>query len=123
MSTKMIDRAVWLKIVAALALALPGVALASGNVQVKLSEWDVGLRADGVTPGKVTFVVRNDGNYTHAFEIERAGREVARSKSVSPGESAELTTELKPGEYETTAPSTGTNPMAWTRRSSSTTVA
>jgi len=107
MSIKTIHHASWLKIVGALALALPGVTLASGNVKVKLSEWDVGLQADGVTPGKVTFVVRNNGHYTHAFEIERDGQEVARTEGVSPGESVKLTTQLKSGEYEVYCPIDG----------------
>lgn len=80
---------------------------ASGTVKVDLNEWDVGIDADSVGPGKVTFAVNNAGRYTHAFELERNGEEIVRTDSLSSGDSTEVAVELSEGRYEVYCPIDG----------------
>lgn len=49
--------------------------------------------------GALTITVRNDGQATHALEIEGQGIE-ERSDDIAPGESATLSVTLKSGKYE-----------------------
>ena len=56
--------------------------------------------------GKVTFRVRNDGEETHALEVEGNGIE-EEMESIGPGESGTLTVDLEPGEYEFYCPVDG----------------
>lgn len=90
---------------AALAAAMPG--LAGAAVDVSLSEWKVGIEPGGADAGKVTFAVRNEGSYPHAFEVERDGSEVARTDTLSPGESTTVTVDLRKGRYELYCPIEG----------------
>ena len=50
------------------------------------------------TAGNVTFTVSNDGQQTHALEIEGNGVE-EETDSIAAGESGTLTVDLEPGEY------------------------
>jgi len=56
--------------------------------------------------GEVTFTVTNDGEETHALEVEGNGIE-EETESIAPGESGTLTVELEPGEYEFYCPIDG----------------
>lgn len=56
--------------------------------------------------GKVTFTVTNDGQQTHALEVEGNGVE-EKTDSIAPGESGALTVDLEPGEYEFYCPIDG----------------
>jgi plastocyanin len=56
--------------------------------------------------GKVTFTVSNDGQETHALEVEGNGVE-EETGSIAPGESGTLTVDLEPGEYEFYCPIDG----------------
>jgi len=56
--------------------------------------------------GKVTFRVTNDGEETHALEVEGNGIE-EETESIAPGESGSLTVDLVPGEYEFYCPIDG----------------
>jgi plastocyanin len=49
--------------------------------------------------GSTTFRLTNDGGTTHALEIEGQGVE-EETDEIGPGESAEVTVDLKAGEYE-----------------------
>jgi plastocyanin len=53
--------------------------------------------------GTYTFRLVNDGNSTHALEIEGGGAEAATAE-VAPGASAEVTIALEPGSYELYCP-------------------
>jgi len=56
--------------------------------------------------GKVTFTVSNDGQQTHALEVEGNGVE-EKTDSIAPGETGTLTVDLKAGEYEFYCPIDG----------------
>jgi uncharacterized cupredoxin-like copper-binding protein len=58
------------------------------------------------TAGKVTFTVTNDGQQTHALEVEGNGVE-EETDSIAAGESGTLTVDLEPGEYEFYCPIDG----------------
>jgi len=54
----------------------------------------------------VTFTVTNDGQETHALEVEGNGVE-EKTDSIAPGDSGTLTVDLEPGEYEFYCPIDG----------------
>jgi uncharacterized cupredoxin-like copper-binding protein len=56
--------------------------------------------------GTYTFMVTNDGQTTHALEIEGNGVE-EETDTLSPGDSGEVTVELAAGEYELYCPIDG----------------
>jgi len=56
--------------------------------------------------GKVTFTVTNDGQETHALEVEGNGVE-EKTDSIAPGDSGTLAVDLQPGEYEFYCPIDG----------------
>ena len=56
--------------------------------------------------GKVTFRVSNDGQETHALEVEGNGIE-EETEDIAPGESGTLTVDLKAGSYEFYCPIDG----------------
>ena len=58
------------------------------------------------TAGKVTFTVTNDGQQTHALEVEGNGVE-EETDSIAAAESGTLTVDLEPGEYEFYCPIDG----------------
>lgn len=62
-------------------------------------------------PGEYTFRLVNDGGTSHALEIEGAGIEEAASETIGPGETIDLTVELKDGEYEMYCPVDGHRDM------------
>lgn len=57
-------------------------------------------------PGSYTFTVTNDGQTTHALEIEGNGVE-EETDTLGPGDSGEVTVELAAGEYELYCPVDG----------------
>jgi plastocyanin len=61
--------------------------------------------------GEYTFRLTNDGGTAHALEIEGAGIEEATTDTIGPGETAEVTVELKDGEYEMYCPVDGHRDM------------
>ncbi|MEV6590025.1 cupredoxin domain-containing protein [Streptomyces acidicola] len=73
------------------------------RVDVKLVEYKVEPSRSTLKPGVYTFVARNAGHEDHALEIEGHGTE-RRTKALSPGESANLTVNLKDGKYEAYCP-------------------
>jgi uncharacterized cupredoxin-like copper-binding protein len=75
-------------------------AQSTGAFVVKLSDFKIDpkqLKASD--PGAVTLTVKNDGDATHALEIEGQGTE-KRTGDIAPGETATLTVTLKEGGYE-----------------------
>ena len=54
-------------------------------------------------PGTYTFMVTNNGQTSHALEIEGNGVE-EETDTLSPGDSGEVTVELTAGEYELYCP-------------------
>jgi uncharacterized cupredoxin-like copper-binding protein len=60
--------------------------------------------------GEYTFRLVNDGGTEHALEIEGQGIE-DETETIGPGETAELTLSLEPGEYEMYCPVDGHREM------------
>ncbi len=74
--------------------------------QVRVSLTDFAIDPADIhldTAGTYTFVVENDGESPHAFEIE-GGDVHEESATLDPGESGEFTVQLGEGEYETYCP-------------------
>ena len=65
-----------------------------GESEYKLDPSDATLKA-----GSVTLDVTNDGTITHNLQIEGNGVEET-TDSLAPGDTGELTVDLKPGSYE-----------------------
>jgi len=82
---------------------------AAGGEAVELTATEYSFDPSNVSldaAGKVTFTVSNDGEETHALEVEGNGVE-EETESIAPGESGTLTVELQPGEYEFYCPIDG----------------
>jgi uncharacterized cupredoxin-like copper-binding protein len=71
-----------------------GETVSIGETEYKLDPSDPTVKA-----GSVTFDVSNDGQTTHNLEIEGDGVEEV-TDSLAPGDSGQLTVDLKPGTYE-----------------------
>ena len=67
------------------------------TVNVTLSEFSINPADITVPPGKVSFVVANNGTMEHNFEIKG----VAKTDNLKPGETATLTVTLAGGHYDT----------------------
>ncbi len=77
---------------------------ATETVEVSLRDFMIdpdGIQVSG--PGVIEFDVTNDGDTTHAFEVEGNGIE-EETDDLEPGESAVLTVELDDGTYEVYCP-------------------
>ena len=82
---------------------------AAGGESVALTATEYKFDPADVTvdaAGKVTFTVSNDGQQTHALEVEGNGVE-EETESIAAGESGTLTVDLEPGEYEFYCPIDG----------------
>jgi uncharacterized cupredoxin-like copper-binding protein len=82
---------------------------AAGGEAVALTATEFEFAPADVTvdaPGEVTFTVANDGQETHALEVEGNGVE-EETDSIAAGESGTLTVDLEPGEYEFYCPIDG----------------
>ena len=82
---------------------------AAGGESVALTATEFKFDPADVTvdaAGKVTFTVTNDGQETHALEVEGNGVE-EETDSIAAGESGTLTVDLEPGEYEFYCPIDG----------------
>jgi uncharacterized cupredoxin-like copper-binding protein len=74
------------------------------TVDMSLTDFALNPADPTVKPGTVTFDVTNDGQTTHALEVEGPGEE-AETEDLSPGDSAKLTVDLsQPGTYEMYCP-------------------
>jgi uncharacterized cupredoxin-like copper-binding protein len=82
---------------------------AAAGTPVTMSLVDFALQPKAVqldAPGAYTFKVTNDGQTTHALEIDGNGVE-EETDTLSPGDSGEVTVELAAGEYELYCPIDG----------------
>jgi uncharacterized cupredoxin-like copper-binding protein len=89
--------------------ATGGETAAAGGESVALKASEFKFDPADVTvdaAGKVTFTVTNDGQQTHALEVEGNGVE-EETDSIAPGDSGTLTVDLKAGEYEFYCPIDG----------------
>ncbi|MDX6581847.1 MAG: hypothetical protein QOI10_1031 [Solirubrobacterales bacterium] len=72
-----------------------GQTVAIGETEYKLDPSDPSVKA-----GSVTFDVSNDGSTVHNLTIEGNGIEEQATDDLQPGDSGDLTVDLKPGKYE-----------------------
>ena len=81
-----------------------GAPAGSAVVEIALGDFTIEPSAIAVDPGSYTFRVVNEGEQTHALEIEGPAGEV-ETDDLAPGESADLAVDLsEPGEYEIYCP-------------------
>jgi len=82
---------------------------AAGEQSVDMSATEYAFDPSDVSvdsSGTITFRVSNDGQETHALEVEGNGIE-EETEEIAPGESATLTVDLEVGEYEFYCPVDG----------------
>jgi plastocyanin len=77
--------------------------LGAATVEVRLHGRTIEMPAT-LPPGETTFVVTNTGEHEHNFEIEGQGIEEELESNLQPGESGELTVDLRPGTYTVYCP-------------------
>ena len=97
----------------------PTVAPAETNAVIVLDEWVVKPERTRARPGRVTFVVRNEGEVTHRFVVIRTDVEkdelqrlpddkgvdeavlevVGRIDEIAPGETQQIVIEVEEGQY------------------------
>jgi len=75
-------------------------------INVDERDFTIEISTMELTAGTYTFVATNSGQTTHALEIEGQGLE-EETADLAPGDSAELTVTLEPGEYELYCPVDG----------------
>ncbi|MCX4859927.1 cupredoxin domain-containing protein [Streptomyces canus] len=80
------------------------------TVDVKLVDYKMELSQKTLKAGAYTFVVKNDGQHDHAMEIDGSGTE-HKTRTLAPGESANLTVSLKDGKYRVYCPVDGHKDM------------
>src|SRR3954463_3567708 len=76
-----------------------GAAQSNGTVEGEAADFTLSLPSSSLSPGQTTFEMRNDGNATHAIEIDGPGVEDQKSSTAGPGGTATLTVTLQPGKY------------------------
>ncbi|MFL5998645.1 MAG: cupredoxin domain-containing protein [Streptomyces sp.] len=76
------------------------------QVDVKLVDYKMELSQKTLKAGSYTFAVKNDGQHDHAMEIDGSGTE-QKTRTLAPGESANLTVSLKDGKYQVYCPVDG----------------
>ncbi|WP_069765258.1 cupredoxin domain-containing protein [Streptomyces sp. LUP47B] len=76
------------------------------QVDVKLVDYKMELSQKTLKAGNYTFAVKNDGQHDHAMEIDGSGTE-HKTRTLAPGESANLTVSLKDGKYQVYCPVDG----------------
>jgi plastocyanin len=115
-ATPDVEVTVKLRLVLALAVAVlagcgenesdDSAAPAGGGAELEIVETEFALDpadASVEAAGETTIRVVNEGEVTHALEVEGDGFE-EETGSIAPGQSAELTVELEEGEYELYCP-------------------
>jgi plastocyanin len=61
--------------------------------------FDIQLESSDLPAGDYTITVKNEGDATHDLVVEQDGKDVAKSDTLGPGDSATFTVTLKPGQY------------------------
>ena len=79
--------------------AATGGATTGTVIEVDERDFTIELSTTEFAPGTFTFVATNNGQTTHALEIEGQGLE-EETEDIAPGDSASLTVTLEAGEYE-----------------------
>jgi uncharacterized cupredoxin-like copper-binding protein len=77
--------------------------LGDTEVEVRLFERTIEMPAS-LPEGRVTFVVTNDGEAEHGFEIEGRGMKAELEAPLAPGETGSLEVELAAGTYTVYCP-------------------
>jgi uncharacterized cupredoxin-like copper-binding protein len=67
------------------------------KVQVSETEFKITTDLTSFKAGEITFVAKNDGKIPHDLAVKETGD---KTKEISPGGTAELKVNLKPGKYE-----------------------
>jgi uncharacterized cupredoxin-like copper-binding protein len=104
-----------LVLVALVAAALAATAMAASSRNVALSEFKVGLTKKSAAHGRVTFVVKNSGEFEHELVVVKTSRRASKLpvsgkeasekgaggevEDVAAGKSKKLTLNLKKGHY------------------------
>jgi len=79
------------------------VEVAGGKIEVALTEYEMKPSRIRVGPGKVVFVLRNEGRYAHDFHVEGPGVD-AYAARFAPGRVVQLEATLQEGEYKISCP-------------------
>ncbi len=79
------------------------VQIAGGKVEIALTEYELKPGKIRVKPGTVTFVLRNEGRFSHDFRVEGPGVE-AHTAKFGPGRTIRLEVALQEGEYKISCP-------------------
>ncbi|MBI2296878.1 MAG: cupredoxin domain-containing protein [Betaproteobacteria bacterium] len=74
-----------------------------GTVPIGLKEYELEPGKIKVAPGKITFVLRNEGRFAHNFNVEGPGIDTTAEK-FSPGRTVRLEVALQEGEYKISCP-------------------
>ena len=74
-----------------------------GTVPIALKEYELEPGKIKVAPGKITFVLRNEGRFAHNFNVEGPGIDTTAEK-FSPGRTVRLEVALQEGEYKISCP-------------------
>ena len=61
--------------------------------------FDIKLESSDLPAGDYTITVRNEGDATHDLVVEQDGKDIAKSDTLGPGDSATFTVTLQPGRY------------------------
>ncbi len=76
---------------------------ADGAVEVRLDEYTIEM-PHTLPPGPTTFLVRNEGQKNHSFEIQGPGIDSKLEASVRPHATGSLQVTLQAGEYKVYCP-------------------
>ena len=61
--------------------------------------FDIKLDSSDLPAGDYTITVKNEGDATHDLVVEQDGKDIAKSDTLGPGDSATFTVTLQPGQY------------------------
>ena len=61
--------------------------------------FDIQLQSSDLPAGDYTITVKNEGDATHDLVVEQDGKDIAKSDTLGPGDSATFTVMLQPGQY------------------------
>lgn len=79
------------------------VAVAGAKVEIVFKEYELKPNKIRTPPGTITFVLRNEGRFSHDFHVDGPGVE-AHAAKFSPGRTVRLEVTLQEGEYKISCP-------------------